>query len=432
MTSLLHRLAANAPVPVYAVTGAGSRSRVQDLRLASALNLVDTPRAANVLLIAGSIAREHAEALARVHDALPHPRTTLLWDSDAAGLVISDAALVEAATDPVATIRSLFGELVDGTRPTEPPILPDEEPALWRGVGPYGQGGSGMTGGTPYGRPLAELGPDRDGLRLDVLPTQLGPFFAPLPAGLVLDLRVAGDLLVEANVTHAAIGAAGSIPAPSPFTIALDQPVLIAELELERARDHLRWLADALHTQGLPALGLRALTLAHSVEPGMSAEVRRFAGRVARTGAYRWSLPPTRGRFAPTLVGLALGPVSRAAGFADDARLDDPAYRALGFEPILGDRDDASSRWQLRIEEAARSLDLAARAGDARTTVRGVVEGPRGRLAVGDAPTQRALSALPALLGGLEWGDAIATLVSLDLDLDELASTAVAHSGTVA
>ncbi len=419
MRSLLRRLAAGAPTPVYAIAGAGARRGVQDLRLVDALQLVETPRAANVLLVAGGIAPEHAEALARVHDALPHPRGTVLWATDAAGLNIPGSVPVEASSDPVSAIRSVFAELILGTRPTEEPILPDEDPASWRGVGPYGQGGSGMTGGTPYGRPMAELGPDRDGLRLDVLPTRLGPFFAPLPAGLVLDLRVAGDVLLEATVASVATGATGLDAGTTPFARALHQAVPITELELERARDHLRWLSDSLRIQGLPALGLRALRLARVVEPGMAAEVHRFAGIVARTGAYRWSLPPARGRLAAVLDGLALGPVSRAAGHAQDARLDDPAYVALGFEPILAAGDDAASRWRLRLEEAARSLDLAARAGGARTTVTGVVESPRGRLAIGDAPTQRAIAVLPELLRGLEWGDAVASIVSLDLDLDE-------------
>ena len=74
------------------------------------------------------------------------------------------------------------------------------------------------------------------------------------------------------------------------------------------------------------------------------------------------------------------------------------------------------------MEEAARSLDLAAEAGDRKTTLVGHVESPRGRLGSNDSPTARALTLLPEILTGLEWGDAIATLVALDLDMDEMSA----------
>ena len=168
---------------------------------------------------------------------------------------------------------------------------------------------------------------------------------------------------------------------------------------------------------------------AHSPLPAGSCrdggtDVRRLGVTIGRTGAYRWSLAPAAGRLVRDLPGLALGPVSRAAGLPEDARVDDPAYRALGFEPIVGGNDTAAARWRLRLEEAARSLELAARAGSAHTTPLGVVESPRGRLALGDAPSQRAMALIPALVDGLEWGDAISALVSLDLDLEEMGAVA--------
>lgn len=210
----------------------------------------------------------------------------------------------------------------------------------------------------------------------------------------------------------------------SPFLRALVEPVSIAEVELARSRDHLRWLADALRVQGLPALGLRALALAHEIDRGSGSEIRRLGRAVARSGVYRWSLPPARGLVAERLAGAGLGPVSRAAGFAEDERLRDPAYLALGFEPVMGDADDAGSRWRVRIEEAARSAELAAAAHDAHTSVTGFVESPRGRLALDEAPTSRALDLVPDLITGLEWGDAISSIVSLDLDLDDVAMAA--------
>lgn len=421
---------AGGPVPVFAAAGFGMRAAVQDLRLSPHVRLVDTPRAAAVLLIAGEVAEAHREAVARAHDLLPHPRATVSWGApDVQARWGAAVVAVDLAADPVEVLRPLFFDLLSRRRPSDAPLLPDADPVEWRGVGPYGQGGTGMTGGTPYGRPMAEQGPDRDGLQLDVVPVPLGPLFPRLPAGLVLDVKVAGDVVIEAAVAEATSGrppAAGPAAASSPFCRALSEPVLIVELELARARDHLRWVSDALIERGLSALGLRALRLAHDVRPGQGDRIRTFGSRLWRTGLFRWSLPRVAsfGTDGTELAGLGLGPVARAAGLDEDVRMEDPSYQALGFAPYVTDRNDPVGRWQVRLEEAARSLELAARAGERRSTVVGRVESPRGRLEPRDSPTHRALDLIPALLPGLGWGDAIATLISLDLDLDEAGAAA--------
>lgn len=400
------------------------RDAVQDLRLRPGLRLVDTPRAASILLVVGEVGDDHRDALARVHDLIPHPRATLPWTSHRLPGPLGELAATDlAGADPEATIRAVFGALMTGQRPSEPAVLPDLDPIPWRGLGPYGQGGTGMTGGTPYGRPLADVGPDRDGLRLDVLPIELGPFFPRLPAGLVLEMMLAGDVLGEVEVASASVGPPRSMGAAarsaSPFIRALSEPVPVAELEMARARDHLRWLADALVAQGLPALGQRALRLAHDARPGDGDRVRRFGQSLRRTQLFRWSLPDGTPLDTATIAGAGLGPLARAAGLAEDARLADPVYRALGFEPIILDGHDAGSSWRIRFAEAARSLDLAAAARGWTTEPIGRVESPRGRLEPGDAPTSRTLRLVPGLIAGLAWGDALAMLVALDLDLDE-------------
>jgi hypothetical protein len=117
---------------------------------------------------------------------------------------------------------------------------------------------------------------------------------------------------------------------------------------------------------------------------------------------------------------MGLGPTARAAGVPEDVRSHDAAYRALGFEPILDSAGDVGARWRVRFAEAVQSLRLSERAGDHVVEPAGRVESPRGRLEHGSAPTARLMYSLPGLLEGLEWGDAVATIVSLDLDLDEL------------
>ncbi|MHB8960876.1 MAG: hypothetical protein ACYDAN_14795 [Candidatus Limnocylindrales bacterium] len=427
MSSLVRRLAAMSDARVFAIAGGGGRWGVQDLRLADGIELVASPRAASVLLVAGAIGSRQHEAVRRVHDALPHPRATIRWGEANGGQPVPDAELVPAGSDPVPAIRAAHRALMLGARTSEAALLPDEEPAAWRGVGPYGQGGSGMTGGTPYGRPMAELGPDRDGLRLDVLPTRLGPFFAAMVHGLELDLRVAGDVVVGAEVAAAAVApTAGG--AASPFVRALIEPMPIADLEVARARDHLRWTAEALRLHGLEALSRRALLLARTAAPGQGPAVRALGAAVARAGVFRWAVPPADERRRDLLAHASLGPSTRACGFPVDERLADPAYQGLGFSPILGVDGGVAAVWRARLDEAAMSLDLAARAGGATTAVTGSVEGPRGRLSTGDAPAGRALGLVPALIEGLEWGDALSTLASLDIDLDEMASVQLAFA----
>jgi formate hydrogenlyase subunit 5 len=61
----------------------------------------------------------------------------------------------------------------------------------------------------------------------------------------------------------------------------------------------------------------------------------------------------------------ALGPIGKASGYADDARLARPydAYRLLGIEPYREQTGgDAMSRLRVRFEEAARAFNLVRKA----------------------------------------------------------------------
>lgn len=433
----LRRLAARAPVPVLALPGEGTRERVQDLQLRDELSLVDTPRSANVLLIAGRLPTPLLTAAVRLCDSMPRPRGVVWWrlgaDDDAVRAAFADVVVADT-DDPVPPMAELHCRLLGGDRPSTPPLLPDRDPAPWRGVGPYGQGGSGMTGGVPYGRPMAGRGDDRDGLSLDRLPVRVGPFFAAFPTGLVLDLELHGDVVQEVKVAENPFASGGGVAVPTtlgPFLEALVRPVPVAQLELARARSHLRALARGLAVHGLGALSRRSLRLASTVRPGEVDAVHALGRFVAASQLLGWSTSGVGVAGAERLAGLGAGPVGRAAGLADDARLGEPAYRALGFEPVLGDGGSAADRWRQRLAELHQSLDLAARAGDATAGGAGVVEGPRGRLEVGSGPANRLLAILPGLLAGLEWGDAVTTIASLDLDLVEAASAGAIETWAV-
>lgn len=422
--SLLTGLAARSAAPVFPVIGRGARGAVSRLRLDPRIKLVDSPRRAAVLLVAGGLGEQLIEAIRRLHDQLPHPRATLRWPIGAD----DDRQLGEmpgeriTTADPRDVIGATWAALARGELASEPDLGEDIDPAPWRGIGPYGQGGKGMTGGVPYGRPLAGRAPDRDGLELDQLPLRLGPLLPVLPPGLELSVLLQGDIVQEATL------------GPNPYETsepaapgAVDAgPVGIAELELARARHHLRWVAEALRVAGRPALGLRALALAEAEpDPGASA-VAALARRIERDLGLRLSNTGVGVIDAERAAGL--GPVARAAGADIDARMHDPAYRALDFRPVVHAGGDVRTRWRQRMGEALQALDLAARA-DGATVAGDVVEWPRGPQPLGGrTPAARLLELVPGAIVGQEWGVAVAIISSLDLDLEEAALAPVARA----
>lgn len=421
LTTWLRDFAVGAPVPVFPAAAPEAGALVDPLRLHAGLRFVDSPRAANVLLVVGDVSRATFRPLLAVHDQLSTPRATVWWPLAPGGarLMKLFPGIVRIESQPAdagtvaAVIREVHGALLRGERESDPAVLPDADPAPWRGVGPYGHGGKGMTGGVPYGRPLAGRAPDRDGLELDVLPLRIGPYFPAFPSGLVLDVRLQGDVVQEARAAAAPV-VRHRPPLLDPFRRALSERVRIAVMEEARARHHLRWFAELLRVHGLPALSERALRLAGG--PDLSTrDVVRLRSAIERTRSLAWA---TRGvGVVPreVVAGAGLGPVARSAGAVEDVRMEDSAYVELGFSPVTTTGADAFARWRQRLAEAIQALDLARAAGDLDTGGRGFVESPRGRMTADADPSAHLASLLPDLLAGQEWGDAVATVTSLDI-----------------
>ncbi|MCA9560858.1 MAG: hypothetical protein KC583_20055, partial [Myxococcales bacterium] len=247
--SLLRRLAAAARPPVFPLVGDGGRERARRLRIDRRLRLVASPRHATVLLVVGDLPPDLVQPAQRVGDQVPAPRDVVVW-SDAAHAPFPDAIPVAAGADPAPAVVDLHRGLMTGERASAPVIGPAENPVDWQGVGPHGQGGEGMMGGKPYGRPMASMGEEgRDGLMLDRYPVTLGPFLPWMPPGLSLDLELQGDVIQSLAVRVPALRCPEPVPSPGP----------------PRARRHLGVVADLLVVLGLDCLAERVLRLAEDL-----------------------------------------------------------------------------------------------------------------------------------------------------------------------
>jgi hypothetical protein len=301
--------------------------------------------------------------------------------------------------------------------------------------------------------------PSSDGLVMEPIGFRFGPAATPLPGGLAADLTLDGDVVAEAEI-HALLCADGDVPdplAPRAWRLATtlereiatggsvapgDPWLRLAGVEVERALSHTAWLRAFARLLGWSTLvercthAISSLTAAGRVEAAAIEAAREQLDRLVRfLQRSRWLRYRAAGR-APISEGrvrdLGLrGPPARASGLLDDARITDPLYGRLGFEPIVGDEGDALARTLVRAREAVAALRLAGRALDEAASgavpaapASGVVEGPRGPLrarhdgsalrihAAGDGA---ALAAAGEAMVGAEWAAALVGLVSFDL-----------------
>jgi Ni,Fe-hydrogenase III large subunit len=146
-------------------------------------------------------------------------------------------------------------------------------------------------------------------------------------------------------------------------------PEALIEVEFERIVSHLNWLAGFGHLLGYSWLSRNAagwqlalrrgsnrndvLDTVASLEP----KVLGFLDRVQRAPLLGARLRGI-GRLIPDQLEGASGPVARACGLELDARLHDPLYTSLGFQPAVREDGDARDRLTVRLEEIRVSLGL--------------------------------------------------------------------------
>ena len=261
--AILRRLAGAAPAPAFPAIGAGMRAAADDLFLDGRLIRADSIRHARILLVAGPVREADQDDIRRLHDQMLHPRATLWWKSNPVPDFAEPATCDE--DDPVAAIEAIHRALIEGARDSEPDILPNEPPNPWRGKGDYGQGGEGMMGGTPYGRPMAMTDDDlRDGLALDAYTAPFGPFLPMLPPGLKLSVTLQGDVIQTAKLLRP----------PSAQAEAYDGTVTA-----------LRALGRFLPILGLEAHAVRCLEAARSLSAGKPIELAKIRQFLFWSGA---------------------------------------------------------------------------------------------------------------------------------------------------
>jgi hypothetical protein len=323
------------------------------------------------------------------------------------------AMALSATADPRPALRDLYRQLLSGAYASERHLLPDEPPAPWRGRGEHGQGGKGMMGGKPYGRPMAMPDEDlRDGLALDAYTAQIGPFLPQLPPGLVLEVKLQGDVIQNAKVIRPPLPPSPSIAAP--FLRALQEPVPPPPLERSRAAHHLRCIARVLVLLQLPAQAMCCQRAAYNIERGLGVRIERIRRLLDCSGAFA-ALPAGLGRLDRSVAEPLGGVALRAAGEPVDARARLASYRAYGFHPLTQYGGDARARVRQWLDEACQALALATRAQAAPPEVfpEGL-EAPWGELpAGGDQP--RLKLCLADLLRGLEWSEAMLLIASFDV-----------------
>ncbi|WP_340557061.1 hypothetical protein [Streptomyces sp. GSL17-111] len=240
----------------------------------------------------------------------------------------------------------------------------------------------------PGGLPMADRAEDRDGLTLDVLRVPLGPVLPHWPAGLVVDVRLQGDVVRSAT---ARVLRAGAARRPSYWAPGAD-----ASPDLRRRRcagSHLDALARLLSVTGWEgaasgAVALRDRLLAGAPHERVRADFGPWRRRVEGSRLLRWS---TRD------VGVLHPADARRLGVGGPAARAAPPH-------------DVSARLRQWLVETDAVLGGAPPPDG----------GPRGEPAA--APSAALLRAAVELLPGLELAEARTVVASFDPDPDEPAA----------
>jgi hypothetical protein len=279
LTALLLRVAARRPhVLVVAVPGATDVRLALEAALARRGWPVATgPADTDVLAVAGAPGPELAAVVDAVWEQVPAPRARIE---------------VAAPADVDERLAAAAARLADADHQRSSPAGHGGH-GEHMGHGVHGQPGGHSDhgeadgghaghdgghhehhghGGMVAGLPMAELGPDRDGLTLDRLHVPLGPVLPDWPAGLVVRVTLQGDVIQEASAEVLDAGRAGPFEWPSAMARELDG------------------LARFLGVAGWPSAAGQARSLRDAVLAGeeVGVEAAALMHRVRGSRTLRW------------------------------------------------------------------------------------------------------------------------------------------------
>ena len=229
----------------------------------------------------------------------------------------------------------------------------------------------------PGGLPMADVGPDRDGLMLDRLRVPLGPVLPDWPAGLVVEVVLQGDVVQEASA-RILDPRAHDHPAPPSFWSDADSS---ADHARRRAARHLDALARLLGTAGWADPAARARHLRDELLTGAPAESLRphaeaLVGTVRRSRMLRRML---RGVGAGAGDVTALLTARLAAVQTALAAVENPAHAADDPGSTDAPTPDELAELLVGAELAAARLIVAAVDPDTdRITVARAGQAPHG------------------------------------------------------
>ncbi|MFC4376294.1 hypothetical protein ACFO5K_19535 [Nocardia halotolerans] len=384
LSTWLRGRVAVVPFVVTAPGGTAARVAVEREIREHGWRQVDSPAAADLLVIAGAAEHEFGSSADRVFESMSMPRARARITAPEAAAAELDAAVsrLHAGTDTDADQHE--------TAEHEHPPASEQHPAahehahepMQHTSGGAGHGGHEHDMGTmtPGGLAMADRADDRDGLKLDVLTVPLGPILAWWPAGLVIDTQWQGDVVGNAKAT-----VLSSPSDTAPFWLApwlRAAPADAGERGRWRAARALDSASTLLTVAGWPdaattARRVRDEMLVGDLSRSGEARRRRWVRRVAGSRVLRWSL---RG------VGrIPAGP-------------DVPSG-------VVGDAHDRLLRWTAD-SAPARSEDEIAK--------------PNVFVADEIRRCQWIVAALPELLAGAELAEARLIVAGLDPDIEVL------------
>ncbi|MGW1560534.1 hypothetical protein ACWCQ1_28980 [Streptomyces sp. NPDC002144] len=272
----------------------------------------------------------------------------------------------------------------------------------------HGHAGHDMSDMTVAGLPMADRADDRDGLRLDRLHVPLGPALANWPTGLILRTALQGDVVQQVDVEYVSTRTHEDPFWSAPWLRASrGEEVTRDEAARRRCAAHLDSLGRLLAVTGWRDPAARARRLRDEVLAGATVDrvgddLKQLVRRMSRSRTLRW-----------LTTGMGPLPASRAHEWG----ISGPALVADG---------DVHDRFRVWLDEAARAVDGF---GDRQGLGRDEVTGPRGRVDGGRPPSAALLAALPELLGEAEFAAARIIVASLDPDIDELVAVPARERG---